>query len=178
MTTVILALLVIAYIAICLFLLGFILLQSGKGGGLSGLAGASPLGDSFGAAGSEKTLSKWTTYCTIAFFILTLVITFLGAQKQRSSSSLLGNLPANKPQAQQAPQQSPAANVEGAVPVEQNVPQQAPQSEAQPAQAEQSVQPQANTEEQKADVQAAPQGAEQQPEEKSNTDKKTESETK
>lgn len=117
MTTFILAILVIAYIAICIFLLGFILLQSGKGGGLSGLASSSPLTDSFGAAGSEKSLSKWTTYCTIAFFIITLLITFLGAQRNRQSSSLLNTLSGKAPQTQQVKQASaptPAATVAGA----------------------------------------------------------------
>lgn len=108
MMTVVLGALVIGYIAICIFLLFFILMQSGKGGGLSGLASSNPLSDSLGVAGSEKTLTKWTTYCTIAFFIITLAITFFGAQKQRRSSSLLGNLPANtSTQTTQVQQQKP-----------------------------------------------------------------------
>jgi len=108
MASAILWLLVIGYIAICFFLLLFILLQSGKGGGLSGLASAGPLSESLGVAGSEKSLSRWTTYCTVAFFIITLIITFLGAQKLRKSTSLLGNLPSSASQpTTQKPQTTP-----------------------------------------------------------------------
>ncbi|MFP4381180.1 MAG: preprotein translocase subunit SecG [Candidatus Sumerlaeia bacterium] len=56
-----------------------VLVQSGKGGGLSGLVGAgSPLGDHLGATGAEKTLNRWTTYFAVGFLVLNIVLVLLG----------------------------------------------------------------------------------------------------
>jgi len=69
----------LGYTLVCFFLILVILLQSGKGGGLSGmLSGSNPLTDTLGSTGAEKTLSKWTTVCAVAFFIMALLLTFLG----------------------------------------------------------------------------------------------------
>lgn len=88
MTGFLLTLILIMYFGVCLFLILVILFQSGKGGGIAGMfggGGASPLTDTFGASGAEKTLSKWTTYCAIAFLVFSLAITWLGAKQTRKS---------------------------------------------------------------------------------------------
>jgi len=73
--------LVLVFVATCMFLILVILLQSGKGSGLSGmLGGSNPLMDSLGATGTEKALSKWTTISAIAFFIIALMLTLLGGK--------------------------------------------------------------------------------------------------
>lgn len=74
-----------------------VLVQSGKGGGLSGLVGAgSSLGDSLGATGAERTLNRWTTYCAIAFMGITILLGVIGPHiygtlldEARSSSALV-----------------------------------------------------------------------------------------
>ncbi|NQU44196.1 preprotein translocase subunit SecG [bacterium] len=54
-----------------------VLVQSGKGGGLSGLVGAgSTLGDHLGATGAEKTLNRWTTVAAVVFLIFTIFLVF------------------------------------------------------------------------------------------------------
>lgn len=71
----------LVFIATCMFLILVILLQSGKGSGLSGmLGGANPLMDSLGATGTEKALSKWTTISAVVFFIVALTLTLLGGK--------------------------------------------------------------------------------------------------
>ncbi len=75
------------YTAACVFLILVILLQSGKGGGLSGmLGGGNPLTDTLGATGAEKTLNRWTTICAIIFFTLSLFLTFLGGRIYKRST--------------------------------------------------------------------------------------------
>ncbi|HPB30734.1 MAG TPA: preprotein translocase subunit SecG [Candidatus Sumerlaeota bacterium] len=64
----------------CMFLLLVILLQSGKGGGLSGMLGGAnnPLTDTLGAGAAEKTLNKWTGIAAALFFIIALLLTLQG----------------------------------------------------------------------------------------------------
>ncbi len=80
------SILILVYVSVCGFLILVVLLQSGKGGGLSGLlSGGGGLSDSFGASGAEKTLGHWTTYCAIAFLVVSLALTLLGARHFQKS---------------------------------------------------------------------------------------------
>ena len=80
------SILILVYVLVCGFLILVVLLQSGKGGGLSGLlSGGGGLSDTFGASGAEKTLSRWTTYCAIAFLVISLSLTLLGARHFQKS---------------------------------------------------------------------------------------------
>jgi preprotein translocase subunit SecG len=62
----------IVFVAVCLVLIGIILIQKGRGGGLTG---------AFGGGGSEtwlgglqsKEIVRWTTWLAIAFFVLTIM---------------------------------------------------------------------------------------------------------
>ena len=80
MTQFLLILMVIVYVICCLFLIIVILGQEGKGGGLSGLMGASALGDTFGATAAESTLRRWTRNTAIAFVVLSLLLTIVGSR--------------------------------------------------------------------------------------------------
>lgn len=69
-----------------------VLIQSGKGGGLSGLVGAgTSLGDSLGATGAEKTLNRWTSYCAIAFVVVTILL--VGLSQKVFRGSILDDVP-------------------------------------------------------------------------------------
>lgn len=69
------------YLLASAFLVLVVLLQSGKGGGLSGLVGAgSSLGDTLGATGAEKTLNRWTTYAAVGFLCLNILLVAVGGQ--------------------------------------------------------------------------------------------------
>jgi len=56
-----------------------VLVQSGRGGGLSGLAGSGgAISETIGTTGGEKTLNRWTTYCAAGFMVLTILLGLLG----------------------------------------------------------------------------------------------------
>jgi len=71
---------VVVYVLSCLFMIVVILGQEGKGGGLSGLIGASALGDTLGASAAESTLRRWTRNSAILFVVLSLGLTIVGAR--------------------------------------------------------------------------------------------------
>jgi protein translocase SecG subunit len=74
---VIFAIFLIIYVLACLVLIGFILTQEGKGGGLSGVMGAS-MGETFGFGGATVTIRKFTSIAAAVFMLFTVVLTFLG----------------------------------------------------------------------------------------------------
>lgn len=80
-------LMVLVYLIACGFLIMVVLLQSGKGGGLSGMLGgaSNPLTDSLGSTGAEKTLSKWTSIAATLFFVLALLLTLKGVHNAKKS---------------------------------------------------------------------------------------------
>jgi preprotein translocase subunit SecG len=71
----------VLYTFACLFLIFVILVQSGKGGGLSSLGSASQgISDALGASGAERTLNKMTTWCAVGFMVLALALWFFGGK--------------------------------------------------------------------------------------------------
>lgn len=66
------------YFVVCAILVMVVLMQEGKGGGLSGMAGSAALGETFGFGGATAAMRKWTRNIAIAFVVLTLVLTFWG----------------------------------------------------------------------------------------------------
>ncbi len=128
-----LTILIVVYFFVCAVMVLLILMQAGKGGGLSGLVGGSALADTFGSTGAEKSLSKFTTWLAIAFFLLTVAMTLIGSRRYKKAS-LLDRLEQEEAQAvqQQPPQASPAQ--QAGTPAEQQAPQEitpvAPEPEA------------------------------------------------
>jgi len=76
--------LLVIYFFACLFLIMVILAQEGKGGGLSGLGGATAIGEAFGFGAAGSALRKWTRNAAITFIVLTIVLTFWGEHIARS----------------------------------------------------------------------------------------------
>ncbi len=75
------------YLLSSAFLVLVVLVQSGKGGGLSGLVGAgSSLGDTLGATGAEKTLNRWTTYAALGFLCLNILLVAIGGKVYTGNS--------------------------------------------------------------------------------------------
>lgn len=69
---------IIAFVLVSALLVFTVLMQEGKGGGLSGIGGSSAIGDTFGFSNASTELRKVTRWCAVAFFILALALTFLG----------------------------------------------------------------------------------------------------
>lgn len=66
--------LTIAYLVVAVFLIGFILIQQGKGADAGVSFGAGAAGTVFGSAGSANFLSRTTAILAIIFFGISLVI--------------------------------------------------------------------------------------------------------
>lgn len=66
--------LIICYIVVAVVLIGFILLQQGKGADAGASFGGGASGTVFGSAGSGNFLSRTTAVLAVLFFVISLVI--------------------------------------------------------------------------------------------------------
>ncbi|MDA0748943.1 MAG: preprotein translocase subunit SecG [bacterium] len=111
--------LLIVHIIVCFVLIVTILLQSSKGGGLSGaFGGAGGGGAVFGGAGAGTFLSKVTTYLAIAFFVTCIGLWYtyrsdLGEPATAAERMMQERGPVSLPQ-QSAPQPLPNLQQEAA----------------------------------------------------------------
>lgn len=79
-------LLTIAYLVVALIIVGFILIQQGKGADAGASFGAGAAGTVFGSAGSANFLSRTTAVLAVIFFSLSLVIGNLNTQTKAPTS--------------------------------------------------------------------------------------------
>ena len=79
-------LLTIAYLVVALLIVGFILIQQGKGADAGASFGAGAAGTVFGSAGSANFLSRTTALLAVIFFSLSLVIGNLNSYSKAPSS--------------------------------------------------------------------------------------------
>lgn len=78
--------LTITHILVCLFLIGIVLLQQGKGGGLGGALGGGGSNQSvFGADGPMPILSKVTTAAAVIFMVTSLSLAYMASHDSTSS---------------------------------------------------------------------------------------------
>lgn len=94
------------YTFACCVLIFVILIQSGKGGGLSSLGSASSgLTEALGATGAEKTLNRLTTWCAAGFMVLAVIISLYATHMlpQGGEQPILGNPTQSTQGAPQAP---------------------------------------------------------------------------
>lgn len=100
------ALLVIVHIIVSLTLIATVLLQAGKGGGLSDLAAGGGLQTAFGAEAGD-VMKKATSVTAVVFMVTSLSLAFMSAQR---GASVVGNIkPEQTPetaQQQQPPQKA------------------------------------------------------------------------
>lgn len=76
--------LIIAYVLIALTLIGLVLIQQGKGADMGASFGAGSSATVFGSSGSGNFLTKMTTYLAIAFFVISLVLGNLTANRTKA----------------------------------------------------------------------------------------------
>ena len=93
--------LTILHVLVSLFLIGVVLLQSGKGAEMGASFGSSGSQSVFGAGGGTSFLSKLTTSAAVIFMLTSLTLAYVSGQP--SSSSMMSG------KGKSAPVQAPAA---------------------------------------------------------------------
>jgi preprotein translocase subunit SecG len=82
--------LILVHLLVCIALIGVVLMQSGKGGGLAGGAFGGSAQTVFGGRGATDFLSKATMALGGAFFLLSLVLALMSSHSNRQPRSLIG----------------------------------------------------------------------------------------
>jgi len=98
----------VVHIFTCLFLVGVVLLQQGKGQDLASAFGGGVTQTAFGPRGSANVLSRMTTILAIAFMATSLSLSII----PKKGGSFLKDLPAAAP----APVTTPASDAPAASP--------------------------------------------------------------
>jgi preprotein translocase subunit SecG len=99
---------VVLHIIACLFLIGVVLLQQGKGQDLASAFGGGGTQTAFGPRGSANVLTRATTILAGVFMVTSLALTVL----RPSRSSVLDQIPA----VAASPSPAPAATLPAAAP--------------------------------------------------------------
>ena len=76
--------LIIVYVLIALALIGLVLIQQGKGADMGASFGAGSSATVFGSGGSGNFLTSATTYLAVAFFVISLILGNLTANKTKA----------------------------------------------------------------------------------------------
>ena len=109
-------LLTILHVAVSIFMIAVVLLQSGKGAEMGASFGSSGSQSVFGAGGGATFLSKLTTGVAIIFMLTSLTLSYISGQP--SSSSIMSGKgktePAAKVPAQTPPPTAPAGQAPAA----------------------------------------------------------------
>ena len=75
------------FVLVCLLLVGIILMQSSKTGGMgSGMAGNAALDTAFGGEGADKLLVKVTAILATLFMVLSIALNILSTSDSEKSS--------------------------------------------------------------------------------------------
>ena len=83
-------LLVFVHVVVCLFLIGVVLLQTGKSADLAGAFGGQGSQTAFGPRGAANLLTKLTTYSAIIFMLTSIGLTILLSRSGGDHSDLSG----------------------------------------------------------------------------------------
>ncbi|NQU67636.1 MAG: preprotein translocase subunit SecG [Candidatus Marinimicrobia bacterium] len=84
--------LVIVFVTVCLMLIGIILIQSSKTGGMGTAMGGAAVTAAFGGQGADKLLTRITTGFAVTFMVLALLLSWLdtpGSENSAGSESII-----------------------------------------------------------------------------------------
>jgi preprotein translocase subunit SecG len=76
--------LVIVYLIVAVMLIGFVLIQQGKGAGMGASFGSGGSNTVFGSAGSGNFLTRTTAILATLFFVISLILGNQTADKEKS----------------------------------------------------------------------------------------------
>jgi preprotein translocase subunit SecG len=83
-------LITIIHIAVCLFLIIVVLLQSGKSGDIAAAFGGMGSQTAFGPRGAATILSKATTWSAVIFMVTSITLSVYASRRGNSKSVLQG----------------------------------------------------------------------------------------
>ena len=95
--TYLLYLLVVVQVIVCLFLIGVVLLQTGKSADLAGAFGGQGSQTAFGPRGAANLLTKLTSYAAIVFMLCSISLTVVLSRTSSSDHSVLSGTPSSEP---------------------------------------------------------------------------------
>lgn len=121
--------LTILHVIVSLFLIGVVLLQSGKGAEMGASFGSSGSQSVFGAGGGTSFLSKMTTGAAVVFMLTSLTLAYISGMP--SSSSIMAGK--GKPVPAQTAPAAPASQAPATAPVQGSKPAAVPVAPAAPA---------------------------------------------
>jgi preprotein translocase subunit SecG len=87
--TFLLYLLIVLHVIVSLFLIGVVLLQTGKSADLAGAFGGQGSQTAFGPRGAANLLTKMTTYSAIFFMLTSVGLTIVLSRTSSASHSVL-----------------------------------------------------------------------------------------
>ncbi len=90
--TALLYLLVALHVIISLFLIGVVLLQTGKSADLAGAFGGQGSQTAFGPRGAANLLTKLTSYAAVIFMLTSIGLTIVLSRTGGSDRSVLSNI--------------------------------------------------------------------------------------
>ena len=93
--TYLLYLLVVLHVIVSLFLIGVVLLQTGKSADLAGAFGGQGSQTAFGPRGAANLLTKLTTYSAIIFMLTAISLTIVLSHTSGSDRSVLSGQPSS-----------------------------------------------------------------------------------
>jgi len=73
--------LLVVYLIVAIILVGFVLIQQGKGAGMGASFGSGASNTVFGASGAGNFMTRTTAILALAFFVLSLVLGNLSTNK-------------------------------------------------------------------------------------------------
>jgi preprotein translocase subunit SecG len=85
------------HVVVAAALIGFVLLQHGKGADMGAAFGSGSSGSLFGAAGSANFLSRTTAILATAFFLSSLGLTYFGATRAGPTDVMKQGAPQTAP---------------------------------------------------------------------------------
>jgi len=97
MLNILLVIFSVIFVLTCAFLILLVLVQPGKSGGLANMGASSPIEgpsaftETLGIERTDKAMFNWTATASVIFFVLTLVLTFLGNARDHAAGQI--NLP-------------------------------------------------------------------------------------
>jgi preprotein translocase subunit SecG len=108
------SLLITLHLALCVSIVGLVLIQRGKGADAGAGFGAGASGTVFGARGSATFFSKATAVAATLFFATSIALTYVATQRVEAPKSLVESVPVETPA---APSQGPLNENEVPAPV-------------------------------------------------------------